>query len=153
MIWRFLHIVCMVGAVAVAVGGDLFRNAILRRGEAQAIRHAFAVERRLGNWVFFPLFLAGAAFGVVAALRFAWDLTAPWLLVSYGLVVAVFVNGLAYMEPHTRRMAAAAERDDEISISQLHELIHSPRTWLASGINLALWLALLFTMTFRPLGG
>lgn len=153
MTWRFLHIVCMIGAIALAVGVELYLNVLLRGGEIQMIRRALAVERRLGNWVFFPLFLAGAVFGVIAALTIGWDLTAPWLLLSYGLVVAIFVNGYAYYEPHTRRMAALAENDDETSRAQLQALVHSPRTWVASGIDIGLWFAVLFVMTFRPLGG
>jgi uncharacterized membrane protein len=153
MTWRFLHIVCMVGAAGLAFGSEFFRNALLRTGDVQTIRRALAVEHRLGNWVFFPLFLAGVVFGVVAALTLGWDLTAPWLLLSYVLVAAVFVNGFAYYEPHTKRMAALAERDDQASRSQLQDLIRSPRTRLASAIDISLWVALFFVMIFRPLGG
>jgi uncharacterized membrane protein len=153
LIWKFLHIACMFGAVTLIAGSALVVGGVLRSGNVQAIRRVLAVERRLTNMVGAPLFIAGIAFGFITALSGGFDLTARWLLLAYVLVAANFANGIGLYEPHAKRLAAAAEASDVTTPSpELRALIGSRRTWLVPSMDLALWLAIIFVMVVKPLG-
>jgi hypothetical protein len=149
--WRFLHIVSMFGALSVGIGAVLVRNAVVRSGDVPAMRRALAVERRLTNRVSLPLFLAGIAFGFVAAVTIGFDLTAPWLVTAYLLVVATFVNAFVLDEPHVRKLQAAlaASKDDRPS-AELAALTRSKRTRFASVVDAFLWFAIIYTMVMKP---
>jgi hypothetical protein len=148
--WKFLHIACMVGAVAVLAGGGAFRNAVLRIGSVESIRAALAAERRLSNAVGAPLLLAGVAFGFVTAVTTGFNLAAPWLVTAYVLLALNVANGVVLYEPHAKRLQAAADAsgDDEPS-DELAALIGSPRTRVLNAVDAALWLAIVFVMVAK----
>jgi uncharacterized membrane protein len=148
--WKFLHIACMFGAVSIAVGGGLLRNAILRGGDPEAIRRALATQKRLENLVAGPLFLAGVAFGFVTALTTGFNLTAPWLVISYVLIVAIFVQAFVLYEPHIRKVEAAVASSNGEPSPQLHALVRSPRIPVSSGIDMFLFGAIIFAMVVKP---
>jgi uncharacterized membrane protein len=150
-VWKFLHIACMFGAVSMAVGGGLFRQALVRNGDVATIRRTLAVERRLGNLLGLPLFVAGIVFGFVTALTTGFDLTAPWLVTAYVLVAAIFVNGFVVYEPPLKQLeaAAAAASDGEPS-RELQRLINAPRLRVSAVVDAVLWFAIVFVMVVKP---
>lgn len=150
-IWKFLHIACMFGAFALAVGGGLLSHYVVHTGDIPAIRRVLPAWDRLGNRIGIPLFLLGIGFGFVTAVTTGFDLLAPWLVIAYVLVVAILVNGVAVYDPQVKRLmtAAAASPDNEPS-PELRALLKSPRTKLAFGSEVALWVALIFTMVVKP---
>jgi uncharacterized membrane protein len=149
--WKFLHIGCMFGAASMAVGGALFRQTLVRNGDVATIRRALSVERRLGNVVALPLFVAGVAFGVVTALTTGFDLTAPWLVTAYVLVAGMLVNGFAVYEPPLKQLeAAAAQASDGKPSQELERLISAPRLRASTAVEVALWLAIIFVMVAKP---
>jgi uncharacterized membrane protein len=150
MLWKFLHIACMFGAVAIVVGSAVIRNAILRGGDVVAIRRVLAAERRLGNLVAGPLFLAGLVFGFVTAVTVGFDLTAPWLVIAYVLVVAIIVHGYLVYDPFIKRVEAAVESSDPDSSAQLQALIRSRRPQLHNGIDVFFFVAIIFSMVVKP---
>jgi uncharacterized membrane protein len=149
--WKFLHIACMFGAVTVIAGAALVSGRLLRGADVPTIRRVLAVERRVINVIGGPLFIAGIAFGFITAIIGGFDLTARWLVLAYVLVAANFTNGVAVYEPHTKRIAAAAEASDETTpSSQLRALIDSPRTRIVPAVDVLLWLAIIFVMVVKP---
>jgi uncharacterized membrane protein len=151
LIWKFLHIACMFGAVTIIAGSGLVTGRVLRGGNVPAIRRVLAAERRLTNLVGAPLLVAGIVFGFIAALTGGFDLTAQWLILAYVLVAVNFVNGIGFYDPHAKRLAAAAEASVETTPSaELRALIESPRTWIVPGLDLVLWVAIIFVMVMKP---
>jgi uncharacterized membrane protein len=152
VIWKFLHIASMFGAVTVIAGAALVVSGVLRSGNVPAIRRVLDVERRIANLLGAPLFIAGIVFGFVAALTGGFDLTARWLLLAYVLVAANFLNGFALYQPHSRRLAAAAEAsDDETPSGELVDLVKSARTQIVPAVDVFLWVAIIFVMVVKPL--
>ena len=150
-IWKFLHIACMFGAFALAVGGGLVSHYVVLSGDVAAIRRVVPAWDRLGNVIGIPLFFLGIGFGFVTAVTTGFDLLAPWLLIAYVLVVAILVNGFAVYEPQLKRLnAAAAASSDNQPSPELRALIDSPRTKVAFGSEVALWVAIIFTMVVKP---
>jgi uncharacterized membrane protein len=150
-IWKFLHIACMLGAFTVGLGGGVFAHRIVHGGDVAAIRRVLPAWDRLGNLVAIPLLAAGIAFGFVTAVVAGFDLTAPWLVLTYVLVAGLFVHGFLGYDPQLKRLkaAAAASPDDEPS-PELAALIASRRIRYTFGFETLLWLAIIYTMVVKP---
>jgi hypothetical protein len=149
-VWRFLHIAAMFAAVSVFLGQGLLSAGIARTGDVRAIRRALAAEAR-----FQPaggaLFLLGIVFGFVTALTGEFDLTAPWLLIAYGLVVVVLATGIVYHGPRGRKLKALAEASPENEPSEaLRALIDAPSARVVTAVDGLLWLALIYVMVVKP---
>jgi hypothetical protein len=149
-IWKFLHIAAMFGAVSIFVGQGMLSAAIAGTGDVRAIRRALAAEARFG-----PaggiLFLLGLGFGFIAALTGDLDLTAPWLLIAYGLVAFILVTGIAYHGPRGRRLQALAEASPETGPSEeLHALIAQPSARVVTTIDSLVWIAVIYVMVAKP---
>lgn len=152
-LWTFLHIVCIFGAIALLIGGGTVNNLIQRSKDVRAIRGVIAAEGRLAP-VAGGLMLAGIVFGFVTAFAGDFDLTAPWLLISYGLLLAIVLTGALYHGPRGTRLkeAAAASPEGEPS-SDLTEVIAGTRVdRVIPTVDSLLWLALIFMMVVKPFG-
>lgn len=151
--WKFLHVVCMFGAVALFVGGGVINGLIQQGKDVRAIRGVIAAEGRVEP-VAGPLMLAGLIFGFVTAVVGGFSLTAPWLLVSYALVVGIILMAVFYHVPHGRRLseAAAASSDDEPSSDLLAVIATNSQSPVLNFVDGFLWVALIFTMVVKPFG-
>jgi hypothetical protein len=107
VVFKYLHVVSMFFAVALAVSTELVMRRVASSGDAQTIRTVVPRVRPLGN-LSTGFFLAGVAFGVVAALTGQMDLLAPWLLLSYAAFVGATLIGMLVTEPWTARLESAA---------------------------------------------
>lgn len=151
-IWKFLHIAAMFAAVSVFVGQGLLSAAIVNTQDVRAIRRVVAAEARFAP-VGGALFLLGLAFGFVTAVTGGFDLTAPWLLVAYGLIVIILVTGIAFHGPHGNKLRALAETSPESEPSQeLRALIRAPSARIVGAVDGFLWLAIIYTMVAKPFG-
>ena len=147
-IWKFLHIVSMFTSTTSMFAYEV---AMYRA----ASRRDFALVRRLDTHrhgvekVGVLTLYAGVAFGFVAALVGGFTLTAPWLLIAYALVVALFVVG-AYIEgPYSAKLAAAIEASDAAPSAEIDALMRDPRRHLA-WVSALLYVAVIFDMVRKP---
>jgi hypothetical protein len=151
--WKFLHIACMFGAVALLVGGGIINNQVQKGKDVRAIRGVVAAEGRVTPAAGI-LMLAGLVFGFVTAIAAGFSLTAPWLLISYGLVLAIILVGAFYHGPEGKRLeeAAANSPDDEPSGELQVVLAGGSRTRVVNFVDAVLWIGLIFTMVVKPGG-
>ena len=150
IIWKFLHIAAMFAAVSVFVGQGLLSAGIARTADVRAIRRALVAETRFQP-VGGVLFVLGLVFGIVAALTAEFDLTAPWLLIAYGLVVAVIATGIAYHGPRGKKLQALAEASPENEPSvALRALVEAPSARVMAALDSLLWLAIIYVMVVKP---
>jgi hypothetical protein len=151
--WKFLHIACMFGAIALFVGGGTVNGLIQRGKDVRALRGVIAAESRLTP-VAGGLMGAGIVFGFITSIAGDFSLTAPWLLISYGLVVAIILIGALYHGPQGKRLeeAASASPENEPSSELLAVIEGNPRSALVNVVDSILWLALIFVMVTKPFG-
>jgi small-conductance mechanosensitive channel len=151
-IWLFLHIASMFGAVSIFVGQGLLSAGIAGSGDVRAIRRSIAAEERfqpLGG----ALLVLGIVFGVVTALTAKLDLTAPWLLIAYGLVVLVFITGISFHAPRGRKLKELANSSPDDQPSEaLRALINAPSARLVVVVDSLIWLGLIYVMVAKPFG-
>ncbi len=89
--------------------------------------------------------------GVVTAWAGHFDLTRPWLLISYGLAVSAFVfGGVIDARWHGRVLTAALKSPDDRPSPELEGLLRSrpPGFWMLAVVSIAL----VFDMVVKPLG-
>ena len=142
---KFLHISAMFAATSLAVGPIVVYYLVARSGDANALKTAMkfdeALERTAGG--FYGL---GILVGAAAALTGSLDLTAPWLLTAYALVVLLIVNNL-YLSIRMRALRELALAGNTSTLAALSRA----RALTASIVALGLiTLALVFTMVVKP---
>lgn len=151
--WKFLHIACMFGAVAVIVGGGIVSNQVQKRRDVRAIRGVIAAESSVAP-VAGILMVLGIIFGFVTAVAAGFDLLAPWLLITYGLILAIILVGALYHGRHGKKLEEAAESspESEPSSQLLGLLAETPRSRLVNVIDSLLWAGVIFVMVVKPFG-
>lgn len=155
--FKYLHIVSMFFAVGLALSGELVIRAVAGSRDAAAIGTAVAKTKPLSGPLSGMLFLAGAAFGILAALTGQIDLLRPWLLLSYVAFAAAFTIGMTVVDPWVERLerASLATAEGGASASSgesLDAVIDDRRARLASWVMMALVATLVFLMVVKPLG-
>jgi hypothetical protein len=142
---KFLHISAMFAATSLAVGPIVVYYLVARSGDANALKVAMrfdeALERTAGG--FYGL---GILLGVAATVTGSLDLTAPWLLTAYALVVVLIVNNL-YL---SLRMRALKEVASGGSSAALATLSRSRAITASIGALGLVTLALVYTMVAKP---
>lgn len=149
-VWKFLHIALMFGAVSIFVGQGLLSGAVAGSEDVRAIRRVLAAESRFGP-LGGAMFVLGIVFGFITALTGDLDLTAPWLLIGYGLVVIIFVTGIAYHGPRARRLQSLVEASPETEPSEeLRAAIRQPGVRIVTTLDTVVWLAIIYDMVAKP---
>ena len=142
---KFLHISAMFAATSLAVGPIVVYYLVARTGAANALKTAMkfdeALERTAGG--FYGL---GILLGAAAALSGSLDLTAPWLLTSYALVVLLIVNNL-YLSLRLRALKEVASSGNSAALGMLSRGPALTASIVALGL---ITLALVYTMVAKP---
>jgi uncharacterized membrane protein len=142
---KFLHISAMFAATSLAVGPIVVYYLIARTGDAGALKTAMkfdeALERTAGG--FYGL---GILFGVAAALSGSLDLTSPWLLAAYALVVLLIANNL-YLSFRMRALREGASSGNTVALGTLSRARALTASITALGL---ITLALVYTMVAKP---
>ncbi|HVM25163.1 MAG TPA: hypothetical protein VM253_07195 [Candidatus Limnocylindrales bacterium] len=152
VVFKYLHIVSMFFAIALALSGEQVLRRIAASGNVVAIRVAGGRVKPLivlSN----GFFAAGLAFGVVAALTGQINLLAPWLVASYVAVAAAFFIGMTITDPWVARVEAeAAGSPDGMPSPELQALIDDRRVALGAWALMGLLAFIIFLMVVKPLG-
>jgi uncharacterized membrane protein len=149
LVLKFLHVGSMFLGTALAIGPIALFVLILRTGDAHAIRRAFRFAEPLSRagGVFYGL---GVIFGVITALNGGIDLTAPWLVTAYALLVGLIVTNL-YADRWMKRVHVAAEAaSEETGATNLNVWRRASGPIWSLGVASMLTLALVFVMVVKP---
>ena len=142
---KVLHISAMFAATSLAVGPIVVYYLVARTGDAGALKTAMrfdeALERTAGG--FYGL---GILVGAAAALTGSLDLTAPWLLTAYALVVVLIVNNL-YLSLRMRALRELAIAGNTPALAALSRARALTASIAALGL---ITLALVYTMVAKP---
>ena len=150
MVLKFLHIALIFSGIVLIYGTEILLHRIGASGDTGAIRTAFRIARPIamaGPAVFWT----GIAFGVAAAIVNGYDLLAPWLLASYGLVAALLLAGVTITVPWMGRVTSlsAAAPDGPIS-GELSSALHDRSVTLVLYASIVVDFAIVALMVFKP---
>ena len=150
VVFKYLHIVTMFFAVALAVSGELVLRRVATTLDPHAIRTTVERVQPLGT-VASGLLALGIVFGVIAALTGQLNLFAPWLLLSYAAVAGAMVIAVRVTDPWVVRLgrAAAASAFDTRS-EELRAVVEDRRAWWGTVALMALIALIVFMMVVKP---
>lgn len=149
--FKYLHIVSMFFAVALAISGELVVRRVAASHDVFAIRTTVSRIRPLGN-ISTVLFIAGAVFGIAAALTGQIDVFAAWLLLAYAAFIGAILIGVFITDPWVARLSAAAEESPTDQASDgLRAVIADPLARGATWALMAMVALLVFIMVVKPL--
>jgi hypothetical protein len=148
--FKYLHIVAMFFAVALAISGELVLRQVANSRNAVAIVTTAARVKPLAN-LSTGLFLAGIGFGFVAAITGNMNLLAPWLLLAYAAFLAAMAIGITVTDPWVGRLEKAAEASAGGSSDALDAVIDDPLARAATWALMFLVAFLVFVMVVKPL--
>ncbi len=143
----FFHVGSMFLATALAVGPSTMLFLTARSRDRGAIKRTFGFATpvfRLGGLAYG----IGILFGVLTAMSGSIDLTAPWLVASYTLIILLVATNLVF-ERWTRRVEAAAAGDVEAR-GPLEAVLREPTALLSLAGMILITLAIVFVMVVKP---
>lgn len=150
MLLKFLHIALIFSGIALIYGTEIVLHRIGKTDDTRAVRTAFATARPVAM-IAPVMFWLGVGAGLAAAIVNGHDLLAPWLLASYFLVGALFAAGMAITVPWMNRVGAlSAAAADGPTPPELRELLHSPTATRLLYASIAVDVAILALMVFKP---
>lgn len=151
VVFKYLHVVSMFFAVALAVSTELVVRRVATSHDVGAIRTVVSRAKPLAN-ASTVLFMAGAAFGVVAALTGQINPFASWLLLAYAAFAAAVLTGVFVTDPWVGRLEkAAAESPVEAASAGLRSVVDDPLARYGTWALMALVAILVFIMVVKPL--
>lgn len=151
-IFIFLHIATMFTAVAITIGPSLLLRRIGRSGDVPAIRRSFAMAAPIIRFVP-PLYILGAALGIVAIFTNGFDPFQPFLLIAYVLFVVAVVVGIRFTEPWLKAVTqASAESPDATPSPALTASLQAPAGRLLDWFDPIIILVFIFDMVVKPFG-
>jgi uncharacterized membrane protein SirB2 len=124
LIWKFLHIVSMFGAVTLVLGGAIFLHLVARSQDLSAYRRLGAIVLR-SDWAAGALLMAGIGFGILTAITGGFDQTARWLILAYLQVVAIIAVDFGFVAPRQKRLREAAAEPDPAVVGEFQRLVHA----------------------------
>ena len=133
LVWKTLHILSMFFGVSLLFAYEVVFHRAAHRGNREAIA-ALAQQRALVDNVGIGAVMAGLVFGLLTAWTGGFDLTAPWLIIAYVLVLLIIVVGAGPETAYAKRLAAAvaggpeefeaARRDGRRNLAWLSGLLY-----------------------------
>ena len=148
---KYLHVLTIIGAIVLAEGPILHIWVAARRHDVAALRHLIEESER-GDRLSNPLVVLSILFGVAAALTGQIDLTAPWLITAYAVLILGFVGlGLGGGLRHIERLKHAAETSPvDAPSTELVALIDHPWSYVVTFGPPTLMAVLIYLMVVKP---
>lgn len=143
IVLKFLHVTFVFFGVALAIGPTALLVALLRSGDARALRTMLPLAERVFQ-VSTACYGLGIVFGLAAALAGTLDLAAPWLVLAYGLVALLGTHGILF-DRWTKRVTAELESADAPAA---HRMGGAALYYL--GAMSALLVAIVYVMVAKP---
>lgn len=151
--FKYLHVVSMFFAVALAVSGEIVVRRVAQSRDVRAIRTTVEKVKPLSGPIATGLFLAGVVFGIVAALTGQIDLLRPWLIAAYVAFITAVAIGVVITDPWVVRLEhAAAASPDGTASPELVAVIDEPRARIGAWALQGMIAFMVFLMVAKPLG-
>jgi hypothetical protein len=144
LLWKLVHVASMFGVVTLWVGAWVVWDLVARSGDRSALRRVDHASERTG-FIGFVLLIAGVAAGFVTAVTGGFDLTAPWLLIAYALLLSDLVV-LRWATVHVTRVREAQNDESQ----DLVAVASSGRANLTLIVLVGFWLLIIVDMVLKP---
>ena len=140
------HLVLFAFSLAFTAGLGILQSRVARSGDVQKIHDLFSACRPLSmtggiGW------LVTAALGLGLAQTAGYDLTASWLIWSYGLFALFLAVGFGIHAPYQAKVIAASAGG--VMTPQLQHLLKAPLERAAGAASAVAVIGIVWLMTSR----
>lgn len=142
----FVHVIAAAAWFGAALLSLVLVELAMRSGDTGGVLKLGEYEDRVANVLFIPAALLVLGAGIALVLDGPWSFGDGWVGAGLGLLLAVFVLGIALIVPAGKRLkelAAAGAPEEEIR-AQIR------RVRMLSWIDIPLLTAAFFVMTTKP---
>jgi uncharacterized membrane protein len=143
---KFLHVAAVIAVFSIQIASDLYFQRVTRSGSTEAVAKLGAAIRQRGI-VEALIFEIAVVLGLLTAIFGGFNLLAPWLLMSYGIIVIVVVFAVTYAARPFTTILDAAEAGDADAMAQAAS---APARRLALAVPIVLYGLLVFLMVTKP---
>lgn len=146
---KFTHIAAAIVLVGSYLAVPVVHGAMRGVADTRALRALARLQRQIVG-------ASGPAAGLVLAsgvyMTFAgWSFTTPWIVVALLLFVTNGALAMSVVDPHIKRLTAAAEERSEGPLDPaLRELVHEGKVVGAMRIVVGVDVAIVSLMVFKP---
>jgi uncharacterized membrane protein SirB2 len=147
---RVAHILAWVLTLALLLLAELLVWHAARASTLQQLHTRYRWTQRVQKLTT-PLTILGLLAGIALVGLGGWQPFAPWLVVSYSLIVAMIVVGNVGQDPWQRRLDRMLyESKDAGSVAVLRTALRDLRALVARLLVLALLLSVIMVMNLKP---
>ncbi len=146
-----LFVVLHVFSAIAWVGGATYDTFIGKRVFAGAGSETREFLTGFWEWIgghyFIPVSLGTVIFGIAAVIEGPWSFSDPFVSIGLGVFILLLINGLAYLEPQTKKIAAEVKEfgADSPQVTQ-----RVTRVLNVSIFEISVLYALVFVMVVKP---
>jgi hypothetical protein len=143
---KFLHVAAVIAVFSIQIASDLYFQRVAASGSTEAVARLGEAIRKRGAMEAVILEIA-VVLGILTALAGQFDLLAPWLVMSYIVIVVVVVFAITYAaRPFTAILEAAQAGDAQ----GMMMAVRAPGRRFALAFAIVLYSLLVFLMTVKP---
>ena len=146
MLLKFLHVAAVIAVFSIQIASDLYFQRVTRSGSTEAAAKLGAAIRQRGV-VEALIFEIAVVLGLLTAIAGGFNLLAPWLLMSYGIIAVVVVFAVTYAARPFSAILEAAEAGDADAMAQAAS---APARRFALAVPILLYGLLVFLMVTKP---
>ena len=146
MLLKFLHVAAVIAVFSIQIASDLYFQRVTRSGSTEAVAKLGAAIRQRGV-VEALIFEIAVVLGLLTAIVGGFNLLAPWLLMSYAIIVVVVIFAVTYAARPFSAILEAAEAGDADAMA----VSASARARkVALAVPIVLYGLLVFLMVTKP---
>jgi hypothetical protein len=143
---KFLHVAAVIAIFSIQVASDLYFQRVTHSGSTEAVAKLGAAIRQRGP-IEAMIFEIAVVLGLLTAIFGGFNLLAPWLLLSYGIIVVAIVFALRYAARPFSAILEAADAGDAAAMAQAAS---APSRRMALAVPIVLYSMLVFLMVTKP---
>lgn len=143
---KFLHVAAVIAVFSIQVASDLYFQRVTHSGSTEAVARLGAAIRQRSP-VEAMIFEIAVVLGLLTAIFGGFNLLAPWLLLSYAVIVLAIVFALTYAARPFSAILEAAEAGDADAMAKAAS---APARRFALATPIILYGLLVFLMVTKP---
>jgi uncharacterized membrane protein len=150
LVARSMHIVAMFLTIMLIMGAEPLFLSAARAPDIAQLEQRYRMAQRLLQFSQVTM-LVGLLAGVALVVMAGWDPLAPWLLVTYGLLVVMSVIGRMGTGPwqqHVQRVLQPSA--GSVGVADVRALLADRRALLARVAVIVIFLTIIAVMRAKP---
>ncbi len=153
LILKYVHELFIFAGFVTSIGSGLVLQSITKSGDAAVVASAFRLAIPIRKTI--PIFYGvGSLLGIATAVAEGFNLLAPWLVLTYILVISLAILGERGLKGwHIRVLAAAEKAESGPASGELAELLAHRGNAKLFLIDLVALGFIVFLMVFKPFSG